>query len=120
MTDGDGNLVDPAPGDDLTAMSDEQLRGVIHRYGWDSPWYGDEDERTPEHEVRTRYPYLRGLHHAAQVAFTADTKAALESNPDVTTWLSEPSPVTAAVHDAYLHARQRWLDGTTIDQAGPT
>ncbi len=56
---------------------------------------------------------------AAQIAFTADTNATLESNPDnVTSWLSEPSPVTAAVHDVYLHALQRWLDGIAIDHAG--
>ncbi|WP_053734073.1 hypothetical protein [Nocardia sp. NRRL S-836] len=119
-TDGDASLVDPVPGDDLTAMSDEQLRVVIRRDGWDSPWYGSSDERTPEMEVLTRYPYLCGLRRAVQVAFTADTNAAWESDPDiVTSWLSEPSAVTAAVHDAYLHALQRWLDGTAIDQADP-
>jgi hypothetical protein len=65
----------PQPGDDLTAMTDIELAEVIRSYGLTAPWYGDEDERTPEGELHARRPWLRGLRYAADQAWMADTQA---------------------------------------------
>lgn len=106
---------------DLEDMTDTQLATVVAGYGWDSPWYGSGDERTPETELRRRYPYLRGLHEAWVAGSNADWVAAGRHPMRV---FDTASAGTVAVLAAYVAERDRLLAPrpTPVDrvrQAGP-
>ncbi|SFQ28179.1 hypothetical protein [Amycolatopsis rubida] len=105
-----------SPGDDLTALTDEQLRRVVREYGWNSPWHGDEDERTPETELLDRFPAARGLHFAIRLALRA------EHDPEGDVLSAEPvrpSPATQALQAWYRAWRDNWLDAGDLDFSAP-
>jgi hypothetical protein len=100
------------PGADLESLTDDQLRAVIRDYGLDSPWYGDEDERTPEGELLRRLPHLAGFRSALSVARQADDDAAVaKDGPAARMLLKVPtSPATAAIAQAYDRSVANWLE----------
>lgn len=103
----------PEVGDDLESLTDDQLRAVIREYGLNSPWYGDEDERTPEKELLRRLPHLAGFRSAMFMAEQADDDAAVaEHGPRARMELysmKHPSPAATALREQYNRSVANWV-----------